>query len=377
MTDRRNITAAIIGAGMMGEIHTRAARLAGATVAGIVASSPARTQAAASRLGVAGYASADAAIEDPSVDVIHVCTPNATHYRLASAALSAGKHVICEKPLATSANEATELAALAARANRVATVPFVYRYHPMVREARARVREGNVGALHLIHGSYLQDWLLDERDTNWRVDPRQGGASRAFADIGSHWCDLVQWVSAERFDSVVASLRTTVPLRTASDVKTFQASAAGHDEGYRAVETEDVGGALFSTESGVLATFVVSQVSPGRKNRLWFEIDGAKSSVVFDQEEAERLWVGTREAMTMVVRDPTRGSADQRRLASLPAGHAQGYAQCFEAFVDDTYAAIRGERRDGLPTFEDGARAARIVDAVLASSKERRWERIR
>ncbi|MEB2545612.1 Gfo/Idh/MocA family protein [Burkholderia cenocepacia] len=376
MTGKRNLTAAIIGAGMIGEVHLRAARLAGARIAGIVASTPERTSAAADRLGVNAYPSADAAIDDPAVDVLHICTPNATHHRLAMAALAAGKHVICEKPLAIHADQAAELAAAAVHANRVATVPFVYRYHPMVREARARVREGRIGALHMIHGSYLQDWLLGQHDTNWRVDPGAGGASRAFADIGSHWCDLVEWVSGERLASVVACLRTAVASRPAQSARTFAAEAAGDHASYRSVETEDVAGALFTTAHGVPVSLAVSQVSAGRKNRLWFEMDGAEASVVFDQEDAERLWVGTRDAATLLVRDPTRGSAEQRRLASLPAGHAQGYAQCFEAFVGDTYAEIRGERRDGLPTFEDGARSATIVDAVLASSREQNWQRI-
>jgi len=376
MTGKTNLTAAIIGAGMMGEVHLRAARLAGARVAGIVASTPERTSAAAGRLGVDAYPLAEAAIEDTSVDVIHICTPNATHHPLAMAALASGKHVICEKPLATQAGHAAELAAAADRADRVATVPFVYRYHPMVREARARIQEGGIGALQMIHGSYLQDWLLGQRDTNWRVDPQEGGASRAFADIGSHWCDLVEWVSGERFDSVIACLRTTVSSRPAQGARTFATGVVHEDPDYRPVATEDVAGALFNTARGVLVSLAVSQVSAGRKNRLWFEIDGAESSIVFDQEDAERLWVGTRDATTLFVRDPTRGSAEQRRLASLPAGHAQGYAQCFEAFVDDTYATIRGERRDGLPTFEDGARSAKIVAAVLASSRERQWQRI-
>ncbi|RQS40908.1 Gfo/Idh/MocA family protein [Burkholderia sp. Bp8990] len=376
MTGKRNLTAAIIGAGMIGEIHLRAARLAGARIAGIVASTPERTSAAAGRLDVRAYPSADAAIDDPAVDVVHICTPNATHHQLAMAALAAGKHVICEKPLAIHADQAAELVAAAARADRVATVPFVYRYHPMVREARARVQTGGIGALHMIHGSYLQDWLLEQHDTNWRVDPQEGGASRAFADIGSHWCDLVEWVSGERLDSVVACLRTAVPSRPAQRARTFAAEAARDQASYRSVETEDVAGVLFNTARGVPVSLAVSQVSAGRKNRLWFEMDGADASVVFDQEDAERLWVGTRDAATLLVRDPTRGSTEQRRLASLPAGHAQGYAQCFEAFVDDTYAAIRGERRDGLPTFDDGARSARIVAAVLASSRERQWQRI-
>ncbi len=363
---------AIIGAGMMGEVHTRASRLAGAVVRGMVASTPERGRQAAERLGIErAYASAEEAFDDAGVSVIHVCTPNASHFPLALAALAAGKHVICEKPLATSAQDAETLATAARASGRVAAVPFVYRYHPMVREARALIQDGSVGALQLIHGSYLQDWLLGQADTNWRVDAAVGGPSRAFADIGSHWCDLVEWVTGERFESVVASVQTTVAERPTGTVKSFTAAAAGGET--QKVGTEDIAGALLRTRQGVLATLTVSQVSAGRKNRLWFEIDGANSSLVFDQEEPERLWVGSRDSTRLLVRDPSRGSAEQRRLATLPAGHAQGYAQCFEAFIADTYATIRGETREGLPTFDDGWRSARIVDAVLASSKANGW----
>ncbi|WP_208458833.1 Gfo/Idh/MocA family protein [Burkholderia sp. BCC0322] len=376
MMGKRNLTAAIIGAGIMGQVHLRAARLAGSRIAGIVASTPERTAVAAQRLNVHAYSCADAAIEDPSVDVIHICTPNVTHHGFVTAALTSGKHVICEKPLTAQAGQAAELAAAADRADRVATVPFIYRYHPMVREARARIQHDGIGVLQMIHGSYLQDWLLEQHDTNWRVDPKVGGASRAFADIGSHWCDLVEWVTGERFASVIACLRTTVSSRPTQGVRTFATGVTHDGSNYRSVVTEDVAGLLFNTTRGVLATLSVSQVSAGRKNRLWFEIDGSKSSIVFDQEDAERLWVGTRDAATLLVRDPTRGSEEQRRLALLPAGHTQGYAHCFEAFVEDTYATILGERRDGLPTFEDGARSARIVAAVLKSSRKNQWQRI-
>ncbi|MGF6408413.1 Gfo/Idh/MocA family protein [Paraburkholderia sp. MM5482-R1] len=368
---------AIIGAGMMGAVHARAARLAGATVRGIAASSEASAQAAAERIGIPGvYASARQAIEDRAVDVVHICTPNASHYPLALAALEAGKHVVCEKPLATTSQDAATLAGAARKSGLVAAVPFVYRYHPMVREARALVQDGSVGALQLIHGSYLQDWLLGASDTNWRVDAALGGASRAFADIGSHWCDLVEWVSGERFESVVATLQTMVAARPVHAAQTF---AAGSDDtlppsaARQSVSTEDVAGALLRTAGGVLATLTVSQVSAGRKNRLWFEIDGARSSVTFDQEDPERLWIGSRDETRLLVRDPSRGSAEQRRLATLPAGHAQGYAQCFEAFIADTYATIHGQSPEGLPTFDDGWRSARVVDAVLASSQAGRW----
>lgn len=371
---------AIVGAGMMGAVHTRAARLADAAVCGIAASSETSAKESAARLGISrAYASAQDAIEDPAVDVVHICTPNASHYPLALAALEAGKHVICEKPLATAERDASALAAAARKAGRVATVPFVYRYHPMVREARALVQDGTIGALQLIHGSYLQDWLLSTSDTNWRVDEAQGGKSRAFADIGSHWCDLIEWVTGERFSSVSALLQTTVASRPSHAVRTFSTAsdnAPTHAIVSHPVTTEDVAGALLRTANGVLATLTVSQVSAGRKNRLWFEIDGARASVSFDQEDPERLWVGERDATRLLVRDPSRGSAEQRRLATLPAGHAQGYAQCFEAFVADTYATILGETRDGLPTFEDGWRSARIVDAVLASSRAGQWQAI-
>lgn len=361
---------AVIGTGMIGAIHLRAARLSGAEIIGVASSTAQRAAESANRLGVhRGYGCAEEAIADPNVQVVHVCTPNATHHTLALAALKAGKHVICEKPLATTVAEAEELATTARRLGRVATVPFVYRYHPMVREARARIQAGEIGSLQLIHGSYLQDWLLDSGATNWRVDASKGGASRAFADIGSHWCDLVEWITGERFASVFASLHTTIDQRPCGSQMSFSDAPAHSGASTVAILTEDVAGALFRTESGVLASLTVSQVSAGRKNRLWLEVDGASASLVFDQEDAERLWLARKGHTEMLVRDPNCGSAEQRRLATLPAGHAQGYAQCFEAFVADTYSAIRGEAREGLPTFEDGLRSARIVDAVLRSSK--------
>jgi predicted dehydrogenase len=247
----------------------------------------------------------------------------------------------------------------------------------MVREARALRLSGALGPVHLIHGSYLQDWLLDPDATNWRVDPVLGGASRAFADIGSHWCDLVEWVSGERFVSVVSALSTTIADRAEGSGKTFStAPDAAPAAPRQKVATEDVAAALFKTSNGVLANLTVSQVSAGRKNRLWFEIDGAEAAVSFDQEESERLWFATRDATVLKLRDPSQGSAEQRRLATLPAGHAQGYAQCFEAFVADTYATIAGEVRDGLPSFDDAVRTSHIVEAVLASHRTQSWQPI-
>lgn len=374
----RRCGVAIIGAGVIGAVHFRAATMAGAHVQGVADATPEISKEVAEKSGLArAYASPFDAIADSAVDVIHVCTPNASHREFASAALSAGKHVICEKPLATTVADAESLAKLARSSGLTATIPFIYRYHPMVREARARIQNGELGDLQLLHGSYLQDWLLDAASTNWRVDVRQGGASRAFADIGSHWCDLVEWITGERFAEVVATLQTTVGKRPRSAAATFSpASTPPAAAEFAPVHTEDVAGALFRTRTGVLAVLTLSQVSAGRKNRLWFEIDGSRASLTFDQEQSERLWLGRSEQTELLVRDPNYGSPEQRRLATLPAGHAQGYAQCFEAFVADTYAAIRGEAREGLPTFADGLRSAYLVDAVLRSSESHTWMEI-
>ena len=367
---------AILGAGMIGEVHRRAALLAGAEVAGVMASSPERGRSVAEQWEVdAAYQSIEQ-VADSDVEVVHICTPNAQHVPYAVQLLEAGKHVICEKPLGVSLADAQEAAAVAARTGLVTAMPFAYRFHPMAREMQARVSSEAFGAVNLVHGSYLQDWLLDPRATNWRVDPVAGGTSRAFGDIGSHWCDLVEWVTGDRIAELVATTSISIPQRPAGTAATFSAAAA--DGPLVDVTTEDSALILFRTTNGVAGSAVISQLSAGRKNRLWVEVDGAHQSAVFDQEYPEQLWIGAAEGGTVLVRDPNQGSAEQRRLSTLPAGHAQGYAQCFENFVADSYAAVDahaegGEPPFGLPTFADGARAAAICDAMLRSAADKAW----
>lgn len=372
----KTLNVAVIGTGFIGRVHVRSARLAGAYVVGVAASTPERSAAAAASLNVPkGYSSGIDATRDPDVDVIHICTPNAYHMEVAQAALEAGKHVVCEKPLATSLSDARTLTDLAQSKGLVATVPFVNRFHPMVREARARVQSADTGKLYLIQGSYLQDWLLEPGDTNWRVDAAAGGASRAFADIGSHLCDLLEWITGERFASLVAVLGRPIEQRASAQGRVaFQ--AGGESPIDKVVDTEDYACLLARTQSGVFASLTVSQVSAGRKNRLWFEIDGAHQSVTFDSESADQLWVGRRDGTTLYMRDPGQYSEEQRRLNILPPGHTQGWGDAFAAFVADTYAAIRGEKHVGLPTFEDGARSMSIVEAVLRSAKSNTWTNI-
>lgn len=344
---RRRINSAIVGSGMIGEVHARAVRAAGGAVTTVASRTP--VEAAQRLMADRGVADWRELLDDPAIDVVHVCTPNHLHAEIASAALAAGKHVICEKPLAMDRVSAARLDRQASAAGLVAAVPFVYRFYSAVRDARRRLTSGETGDLRLVHGSYLQDWLSRPEDTNWRVDPELSGASRAFADIGVHWCDLVEFVTGHRIARLSARLFTI-------------------DRPGGPPPTEDGATVMFETDRGVLGSVVVSQVSPGRKNRLWFSAEGADGSVQFDQENPDSLWIGGRAVNQVVPRGATPSRHDV-----LPVGHPMGYQDCFTAFVTDVYDAVRGAAVDGLPTFADGLRAAVITEAVLDAAKNDNW----
>ncbi|MDQ4213879.1 Gfo/Idh/MocA family oxidoreductase [Microbacterium capsulatum] len=353
--DVGTIRAGFLGGGFMAQAHTRAARAAGAVLAGLASSTPERAAAAAAELGVTGSGTVEELLAS-DVAVVHICTPNATHASLALRALEAGKHVICEKPLATALVDAVGLAEAAHLRSAVAAVPFVYRYHPMVREARARVQAGELGALLTVDCGYLQDWMLLPTDDDWRATSDGGGPSRAFADIGSHLCDLLEFVAGERI------VRLTARSRRVYDER------GGHPVG-----NEDAVAILVEMSSGALGTLLVSQMAAGRKNALTLELHGSAESIRFDQERPEELWIGAREGNRQLFRDPQAAHPGVARFSRLPVGHAQGYQDAFNAFVADAYAAIAGDAPDGLPTFDDGVRAVRLTEAVLMAAGEQRW----
>jgi predicted dehydrogenase len=356
----KRFRAGIIGAGFIGGVHAHAVHASGGVVSRVAGSSPDDAWEGAQRLGAEAAAdSAEDLINATDVDVVHICTPNATHVPLAELVIAAGKPVICEKPLAMNVPDAQRLTAAVATAGVVNAVPFVYRFYPTVREARARIAAEDA-QLWLLHGTYLQDWLAGSGLTNWRVDPALGGSSRAFGDIGVHWCDLMEFTTGHRITRLTARLAIAIPERRST-------------AGMATVGTEDGATVMFETDRGASGIVVVSQVSPGRRNRLWFEFDGTSTSYVFNQELPDSLWVGGVKRDEVITRGPDRLSEPAARYARLPAGHPQGYQDCFNAFVADVYAAIGGAKPDGLPTFADGLRAAELTAAVLESAKRETW----
>jgi predicted dehydrogenase len=316
---------------------------------------------------------------DPAVHVVHVTTPNAEHGHGVRAALAAGKHVLCEKPLAMSSEEARALWQAAQAAGVVHAVMFNYRGNPMVQEARAMVASGELGPIHFVHGAYLQDWLLEPSDFSWRLEPEQGGPSVAFGDIGSHWVDLVQHVVGRRIESVLADLTTVVPVR--QKPRASREAFAGADgtptEDY-AVRSEDLASVLLRFEGGAKGCVSVGQVCAGHKNDFWFELNGAAASARWRQEQQNELWVGKRHQPSAIVpKDPALLSPHARRYAHLPGGHQEAWPDAFANVCRDVYHAITNGAATGdgpcssaMATFEDGYRAACVVDAVLHSHRQ-------
>ena len=338
-------------------------------------------QAAASALGAErAFTSALQLAEDPSIDVLHICTPNHLHVALAEAALAARKHVICEKPLALDVPSAATLAASAEAAGLQAGVPFVYRYYPTVREARSLVGSGQTGPLRLLHGSYLQDWLLRESDWNWRLEPELGGEMRAVADIGSHWLDLIGFIAGQRVTRVFADFTTILPVRRkpTRPVETFSGKELAPDEyEERPIRTEDFATVLLRFADGAPGAMTVSQVSAGHKNRLVFEINGADASLAWNSERPEELWIGRRERPSeLLQRDPALLAPEARATTSYPGGHAEGFPDTFKALYGAVYRAVAAGAppvAPDYPTFADGVRALRLGDAIATSARDQRW----
>jgi predicted dehydrogenase len=350
------LNAGVIGMGFIGEVHIRAIRASGNHVHAISAVTLEEAEIAAANSNVANAMTTKSLMADPNIDVVHICTPNVFHAELAEMAIRNGKHVICEKPLAISKADALRLTNLAREVGVVATVPFIYRFYPSIREARAQIQSSGVSP-KLIHGFYLQDWLASISADNWRINPAIGGPSRAFSDIGVHWCDLIEFVSGHKIVRVNAQL-----------LKIFE--TRGNNT---AVSTEDGGCILFQTDKGAQGSLVLNQASAGRKNKLWFSIEGPEYSFVFDQENPDSLWRGGIEVNETYMRGAQDESAGANKYSFLPAGHPQGYQDCFNAFVADTYEAIDGKDIEGLPRFVDGFRASQLTEAVLHSAASQGW----
>ena len=371
--------AAVVGLGFVGRAHVEALRRLGVIICGGLGSSPESTRVASGTLGLArAYASLEEIASDASVDVVHLCTPNFLHFQQTSQLLRAGKHVLCEKPLTLNSRESELLVSLAKETQRVGAVAYNLRYYPLCQEARALIEKGAIGRPTLVHGSFLQDWLLYESDWNWRLDPKLGGSLRAVSDIGTHWLDLVTWVTGRKVAELCADLATVIPMRQRprGRVETFQKADPGNVEPV-AITTDDYASVLFRLEGDVHGVMTVSQVSAGRKARLWFEIDGSEGSLAWNSEEPNTLWIGRRNAPSQELpKDPQLMSEATRQYAAYPGGHAEGYPDTFVQLFRDFYGYLEAgdwQEPRSFPTFATGHEQMVLCEAIAKSAQERAW----
>jgi predicted dehydrogenase len=374
-----DIGAAVIGSGFIGTVHVEALRRLGVTVHGILGSSAERAGARAVQLGVPrAYASLDELLADPRVDVVHVTSPNQLHYPQVKAILAADRHVVCEKPLSVTSAESAELVRIAAASDRITAVNYNIRFYPLNQHLHGAVRAGELGDIRLVTGRYFQDWLFLDTDWNWRLDPTQGGVLRAFGDIGTHWVDLVSFVTGSRVTSVMAELVTAIPVRQqpTGPVETFSAQRST-DTLPRPMSTDDIALLLLRFENGARGSVAISQVSAGRKNSLQYEVDGTLASAAWDSETPDHLWVGHREQPNEVLqRSPALMNPIGSAAASLPGGHVEGFGDTFHALFRAIYGAVAAGHLPAHATFAsfaDGHQEMLLGDAVLRSAREGRW----
>ncbi|HDL49599.1 MAG TPA: Gfo/Idh/MocA family oxidoreductase [Actinobacteria bacterium] len=377
-----DINVGVVGVGFIGVAHVEALRRLSINVGGVVGSSPERARAKAKAANLpAVYESVEALAADPGIDAVHIASPNYAHADQVRTCLAAGKHVVCEKPLALTSADGADLVERADAAGVVNAVCFNIRFYPLGHQMASMVRDGTIGEPRFITGSYLQDWLLLDTDWNWRLVPEEAGALRAVADIGSHWLDLARFVTGKRIVEVMADLHTFVPVRRhpAGPVETFAAAGAA-DEGELIEEpmsSDDGAGILPRFEDGARGVVAISQTSAGRKNSVSIEIDGSKSALSWFSEDPDQLWIGHRgRANELLQRDPSLNAPEAVRITAYPAGHVEGYPDTFRALFAQIYEDVLGggpSAEPTYPTFADGLDVLHVTEAVVRSSREQRW----
>ncbi|HEY6841633.1 MAG: hypothetical protein QOE88_2901 [Verrucomicrobiota bacterium] len=377
-------TAAVTGTGFIGAVHVEALHRLGIRVKGILGSSPGKSEIAAQQLGLAkAYVSYEELLSDPEVEVVHITTPNRWHREMVIGALDAGKHVVCEKPLATNSMETAELVERATKSPRLLTaVNYNVRFYPLALQARQLIQQGAIGRVLSVRGAYIQDWLLKETDWNWRLLPEEGGELRAIGDIGTHWMDLILFLTGLQIDSVFADLSTMIPVRQRPKVAraTFEGKKANSEvaeiEPFK-ITTEDWGSVLFRFSNGARGSMCVSQVTAGRKNKITFEIAGSEGSLAWDSEHPNDLWLGHRDkANELLIRDPSLLDPSIRTFASYPGGHNEGFPDTFKQLYRAIYECL-AEKDFSRPKlfagFDDGHRELLLCEAILRSHREEAW----
>jgi len=385
---RNKIQVGIIGTGFIGPAHIEALRrLPNVEVVALADIDQQTADQKADQLGVPrAYGDYTKLLKLDSIESVHICTPNFLHFPMVKKAIEAGKHVICEKPLAISFEEGKELVELAEKKGVANAVHFNIRYYPLVQNLRQLIKAGKLRQIFAIHGSYLQDWLFYQNDYNWRLDSELGGSSRAVADIGSHWLDCIEFVSGLRVVEVCADFGTFYPIRKKpkKDIETYSGKVLKLED-YEDIKinTEDYASVLLHFDNGAHGVMTINQVAAGRKNRLFFEIDGSKEAIAWDSEIPNQMWIGKRESANQILmKDPSLMEESARVFSSFPGGHQEGFPDTSKHLFREFYTYIANgshakKEKPLFPTFKDGLREIQLCDAILESYRTSTWVPVR
>jgi len=367
----KRIRAGLIGVGNIGNAHLEAInRLGYADVAAISVRDEARAKDLCGFFGIPKYyTDYREMLADPDIDVVHNCTPNMAHFQINKDIILAGKHILSEKPLTVHSEESEKLLGLLETHNVKNSVNFVYRHYSIVQHVRGMIEKGELGDIYAIHGAYLQDWLLYDTDYDWRVDAKRGGPSRTMADIGSHWCDLAQFLLGQDISEVCADLATFIPFR-------LDASAGAPPGKRMQVDTEDYGSALLHFSGGAKGSFTVSQVSAGSKLGLSFGIDGSKASVRWEHDRADRLLIGHRDKPNEELLLHPGLLNERGKGSSRHGGKSERWPDAQKNMIDSFYRTILDGERPRYADFGEGHKIVKVVEAFIESSKSGKWMRI-
>jgi predicted dehydrogenase len=381
----KTIKVGLIGTGYIGMVHLEMLRRLGQVeVAAVADTNKDQAQAAAAKFGIRRvYADADELIADDEVEVVHNCAPNNVHFEISSLAIRTGKDVLSEKPLALDSRESAELLALADKHGTLTAIDFCYRYYPVVQEASARARRGDLGDVRAFIGHFLQDWLFFETDYSWRLDPSVAGQANVVADLGSHWCDLVQFITGQRIVEVMAELHTCLPKRRKpkGGVLSFGAGKAGEAEEVD-ITLDDYASLFLKLENGARGNFTTCQAAAGRKVDIEIQVFGSKESYAWSHVHPNALWIGHREKANEIFYESSALQTEEtRKYATLPTGHPLGYHDAVFNLFRDYYEAAAAKRegkpyKGTFPDFRTGHEMMCIIDAAVESDRSGKWIKV-
>jgi predicted dehydrogenase len=380
------IKVGLIGTGYIGMVHLEVLRrLAEVEVVAVADTNADLARAAAAKFGISRACGAgDEIIADPEVEVVHNCAPNNVHFELSAKAIRAGKELMSEKPLALDARESAELLRLAETRGTLTAIDFCYRYYPVVQEAAARARRGDLGEVRAFVGHFLQDWLFFETDYTWRLDPQVAGQANVVADLGSHWFDLVQFITGRKIVEVMAELHTCLPKRRRpkAGALSFGTGGAGESEEV-AIALDDFAAVFLKLDNGARGSFTTCQAAAGRKVDIEIQVFGSRESYAWSHVHPNALWIGHRERGNEVFYESSQlQAAETRRYATLPTGHPMGYHDAVFNLFRDYYEALAAKRAGKpfsvtFPDFRTGHDMMCVIDAAVASDRSGRWVEVK